>query len=239
MKNFIEKNKYWLYMLFVPIYLVAFFLTEKYINGSSNYWVSYIPFDDTIPFVDWFVIFYVLWYPLLVGVAILLLIKDKQAYLRYARMIVFGFSFSIVFFWIFPNGQNLRPETFANDNIFTKIIGLIYASDTNTNVLPSMHVYGSLCAMVAVIDSDRVDNVWAVVGISVLSVMICASTVFIKQHSILDVIAAVVMLIPLYIGVYWKRLFSRKEAIYNKATMLAVSEDTTENLVQTNTNTEN
>ena len=231
MRNFWKKNKYWLYLLYVPVYLVAFFVTEHFIDGSVNYWVSYVPFDDVIPFVDWFVIFYVLWYPLLIGVGLLLLIKDKRAYERYALMIIVGFTASLFTFWIFPNGQDLRPTQFDNDNIFTQMISALYASDTNTNVLPSMHVYGSLCAMIAVIDSDRVENVWLIIIISVLSLLISASTCFIKQHSILDAVAAVVMCVPLYLTIYWKRLFSKKDNIYEKAKAIATVEETADELL--------
>ena len=66
-------------MLYVPIYLGCFFLVEYLIDGSSQYWVSYLPIDDKIPFVDWFVIFYYLWYPLLVGVGLWLFLKEKNA----------------------------------------------------------------------------------------------------------------------------------------------------------------
>lgn len=225
MKEFLKKNRYYLYLLFIPIYLIMFFVTEKVIDADYNYWVSYVPFDDVIPFVDWFVIFYVLWYPVLIGVGLILLIKDKSAYERYFFMIMIGFTASIIFFWIFPNGQDLRPETFENDNIFTKVIGLLYASDTNTNVLPSMHVYGSLCAIIALIDSDRVNNIWLIIANTVVCLLICASTCFIKQHSILDAVAAVVMCIPLYITVYWKRLFSREVTVFEKTNRIATAEE--------------
>ena len=225
MKKFLKKNRYYLYLLFIPIYLVVFFATESVINNDYNYWVSYLPIDDAIPFVDWFVVFYVLWYPFLIGVGIILLLKDKAAYERYALMIIVGFSSSILFFWIFPNGQDLRPEYFENDNVFTRMIGMLYASDTHTNVLPSMHVYGSLAGMIAVIDSDKIKNFWFVLLICVFGLLISASTVFIKQHSILDGIAALVMCLPLYFGIYWKRLFSKGQNIYEKSNAIATMQE--------------
>ena len=224
MKDFLKKNRYYLYLLYIPIYLVMFFVTEHFIDASADYWVSYVPFDDVIPFVDWFVVFYMLWYPILIGVGVLLLIKDKAAYERYVLMIIAGFTASIIFFWVFPNGQNLRPASFDDDNIFTRVIGGLYASDTNTNVLPSMHVYGSLCAMIALLDSDKIKNFWLVSAGLLVCVLICASTCFIKQHSILDAVAAIVMCIPLYLAVYWKRLFARKVTPYEKENAVVESE---------------
>lgn len=233
MKEFLKKNRYYLYLLYIPIYLIAFFVTEHFINGENGYWVSYLPIDDKIPFVDWFVIFYVMWYPLLIGVGLILLIKDKKAYERYFLMIAIGFSASIAFFWILPNGQDLRLEQFPRENIFTDIISALWASDTNTNVLPSGHTYGSLCAMIAIIDSDKVKNRWLVIGVSVLSLLICASTCLIKQHSILDAIASIAMLVPLYITIYWNRIFSRKADANQKLYDLASSEDAVEILEKT------
>ena len=231
MKEFLKRNRYYLYLLYIPIYLAMFFLVEHVIDRDYNYWVSYVPFDDIIPFVDWFVIFYVIWYPILIGVGLILLLKDKAAYERYFFMIMTGFTASILFFFIMPNGQDLRPETFERENIFTKMISMLYASDTNTNVLPSMHVYGSLCAMIALIDSDRVNNPWLVWGNAVVCVLICASTCFIKQHSILDAVAAVVMCVPLYVTIYWKRLFSKQATIFEKTNSIATVEETADEIL--------
>lgn len=194
-------------MLYVPIYLGCFFLVEYLIDGSSQYWVSYLPIDDKIPFVDWFVIFYYLWYPLLVGVGLWLFLKEKKAYERFMKMIMYGYTISLIFFLIVPNGQDLRPTSFERDNIFTYLIGKMYSADTNTNVFPSIHVYGSLICMFAVVDSDTLNKFWIKALTTVLALLICASTVFIKQHSFLDIIGGVAMFVPLYIGVYRKRIF--------------------------------
>lgn len=194
-------------MLYVPIYLGCFFLVEYLIDGSSQYWVSYLPIDDKIPFVDWFVIFYYLWYPLLVGVGLWLFLKEKKAYERFMKMIMYGYTISLIFFLIVPNGQDLRPTSFENENIFTYLIGKMYSADTNTNVFPSIHVYGSLICMFAVVDSDTLNKFWIKALVTVLAIFICASTVFIKQHSFLDIIGGVAMFVPLYIGVYRKRIF--------------------------------
>lgn len=202
-----------------------FFVTEHFVDGANGYWSSWIPFDDVIPFIDWFVVPYVLWYPYLIGVGFLLLLKDKKAYERYVLMIISGFTICIVFYWIFPNGQDLRPASFSEDNLFTRLIGMLYSSDTNTNVLPSMHVYGSLAAIIATFDSDRVNNFWFVMAVTVMGILICASTCFIKQHSILDAFAAIVLCLPLYFTIYFKRLFSRKSSLYEKSKAVALEEN--------------
>ena len=206
-KCFLQKNKYWLYILYVPLYLGLFFLVEKLVDGTSPYWISYLPIDSKIPFIDWFVIFYYLWYPLLVGVGLWLFIKDKKSYERFMKMIMYGFTFSLIFFLIVPNGQNLRPTEFENETIFTRLIGKLYKVDTNTNVFPSIHVYGSLICIFAILDTDTIKSIWFKSLIMVIVIFICASTIFIKQHSFLDLIGGVAMFVPLYFAVYRERIF--------------------------------
>lgn len=207
-KMFWLKYKYWLYLLYLPVYLIAFFLIEGYIDNSYNYWVSYAPLDSIIPFIDWFVIFYDLWYPFMLVVGVYLLFKERQAYERMAYMLIFGFSFSLLFFLILPNGQNLRLESFEKETIFTQIIASLWETDTHTNVLPSMHVYGSIFTVFAVLDSKTIKNIFVRIGAVILGLLICASTCIIKQHSILDVYAGLILFAILYWIIYHNKIFN-------------------------------
>lgn len=208
LSKFWLKYKYWLYLLYVPIYFIGFMVTECVIDGSANYWVSYSPIDDIIPFVDWFIIFYNLWYPFMFVVGVFLLIKEKQAYERMALMMIFGFSFSVAFCLILPNGQDLRPTAFESENVFTEMVKSLWESDTNTNVFPSMHVYGSLMTMFAVLDSKTIKNKWVRLIVISLGLMICASTVLLKQHSILDLFASCILFCILYWIIYYNKIFN-------------------------------
>ena len=207
-KLYIASHKYLLYILYLPIYFAMFFFAEHMINGSSDYWVSYTPLDDKIPFISWFVIFYYVWYPLMVGIGLWILFKDIPAFERYMKMIILGFTTSIIVFFIFPNGQNLRPA-YTGDDIFGRIIQHIYSIDTNTNVLPSIHVYGSVIAVIACYDTKTIKNGIVPAIYLFLGILVCASTLFIKQHSILDLYAGVGMAVPYFFIVYGKRVFAR------------------------------
>ena len=53
------ENRHWLWALYLPVYLAAFFWIESYITPQSDYWVSYWPLvDDAIPFCPPFVLAY-------------------------------------------------------------------------------------------------------------------------------------------------------------------------------------
>ena len=80
---------------------------------------------------------------------------------------------------------------------------MIYSVDTPTNVLPSIHVYNSIGAMAAIAHSTSLKKHRVVqIGSYVLGILIIFSTVFLKQHSITDVIAALAMACMIYPFVY-------------------------------------
>ena len=84
----------------------------------------------------------------------------------------------------------LRPEVFPRDNLLTRFIAHFYAFDTNTNVCPSLHVIGSFAALFAFWHAPVFSaGKWRIAS-AVAAFLICISTVFMKQHSILDVLAA-------------------------------------------------
>ena len=92
---------------------------------------------------------------------------------------------------VFPNCQELRPAAFERDNVFTRILANYYQFDTNTNVCPSLHVIGSVAVWCASWHIRPFQTpVWKI-AFSLSAVLICVSTVFLKQHSIVDIFAAI------------------------------------------------
>lgn len=198
------------YVLVIPIYMMIFVLEERYI--TAHYFVSYLPLDRLIPFWEGFVIPYVLWYPLMLGAGFYLFFKDAEGFKRYMLFIGCSFLLIVLFYAVFPNGQNLRPRVFTRDNILTDAVRSIYLRDTNTNVLPSLHVVGTLGAMFALLKCERLRVLWIKLFIVALSISICLSTVFIKQHSILDVFTGVPLAFAFYY-VFYSYLPNRSRAV--------------------------
>lgn len=184
------------YALFVPAFLICFFLVERLVPPEGGYWVSHCALDDRIPFAEVFVIPYCLWYPLLLFTGLGLMLRDTAEFRRYMWFLMLGFGFSLLFCLAFPNGQDLRPSEFPRSNVFTWLLGRIYAADTNTNVLPSMHVIGACAAALSACRSRALGR-WAPVTVVIVAVLICLSTVFVKQHSVLDVLAGFAVSLPL------------------------------------------
>lgn len=199
-----KENRYLWYILILPVFLVVFFAEELLVKG--DYWVSYIPLDDIIPFCEYFIIPYLIWFPFLFGTGLFLLLRDHEGFKKYMSFIGLGFFTVSLFFLIFPNGQNLRPESFERSNIFTWALGLIYTVDDNMNVLPSMHVIGAAAAASAICMTKEIKSRPLKISSVLLAVLISVSTTFVKQHSALDVITAIPVAALIFLVLYrpWK-----------------------------------
>ena len=184
------------YLLLIPIYLVIFWIEERVI--TTHYIVSYMPMDDRIPFISWFVIPYFLWYPLMIGAGTYLFFADPGVFKKFMLYIGIGLLIIVLIYALVPNGQNLRVKHFEKDNFFTDMVKWVYGRDTNTNVCPSIHVVSTLGAMFAFLECKKLHKWWFQTLNIVLAVLICLSTVFIKQHSILDVIIGVPLSVVYY-----------------------------------------
>lgn len=201
-----------LYAIYVPIYIGAFFLVEKLVPETADYWVSYIFLDDYIPFREEFIIFYCLWYPALVAIGVFLLLKDEYEYKRYMISIMITFTFTLIFCLLVPNGQDLRPDVFPRENFFTDIVAAIYAADTNTNVMPSVHAIGAFLGMISTHRTKQIRSRAWIFAMDVLWLAIALSTCFVKQHSILDIFGSVAVCLVVYIA----RVFlENKESLRN------------------------
>ena len=178
-------------MLFWPVYGAAFFLLEHITQSSYHY--VHCALDDVIPFCEIFVIPYYFWFVYIVGMLIYGLLFDTESFVLYMRMIIVTCSAACITYFIYPTAQQLRPEEFLRDNIFTQIVDRLYAFDTNTNVCPSIHVAGAVSVSVAAWNSKYFSKTKYRIIFTIITALICMSTVFLKQHSAEDVFWGLVL----------------------------------------------
>lgn len=102
--------------------------------------------------------------------------------------------------YVYPNGQYLRPDlSDAGNGIFISVIRFLYKIDTPTNIFPSMHVFNATASCIALYQNERCrKNKIFTVGQIVLTVSIVLSTMFLKQHSVADVMTALILNILCY-----------------------------------------
>ena len=197
-----EFSYLWL-LLYWPFYGIVFFVLERVLN--LQYIDVYSRLDDYIPFCEYFIIPYYFWFAFLIGMLLYSLLFNIDTYRKYMMYIIITYSITLVIYIIFPTEQNLRPLTFERHNIFTIIASKLYNFDTNTNVCPSIHVIGSLAVCFAAWNDDNFSSFGWRFFFAVSTVLISMSTVFLKQHSIVDVFFAIILSAVCYPFVFGKR----------------------------------
>lgn len=197
------------------------FFTSQYLPLR---WSVCTPLDEIIPFCDWFVIPYCLWFFFFAGTAVFFLhiaVKSPVFEREAAQYIFFVFSgcaASLVCFLLVPNGVPFRPaiEELDLSRPLSRIAALLFTVDHARNVFPSLHCLIQLVCSAALLRSTYFSRkqktaLWIV--LPVFTVAVFLSTVFIRQHSVLDILGAVLFGAVLYILTYkvpWK--WSRERA---------------------------
>lgn len=184
-------------------YFALFFLTENLIPVERCYPV-HCRLDDLIPFHEIFLIPYVFWYVLIVLSLLYFMLYNVDGFKNLQKYIIITQVVAMTIYILFPSRQDLRPVMFERDNFLTRCVEFLYAFDTNTGVCPSLHVAYSLGIASVWLREKTASKPWKVF-VLVAVILICLSTMFIKQHSAVDVLAA----IPLGILAEWL-VFYRK-----------------------------
>ena len=185
-----QYRHFWL-LLFWPVYYLRYFLVEALNPAGSACHVMYCALDDVIPLCEYFLIPYGLWMVLMLAMTVFTMLYDVDTFKKYMKFLLITITVSTLTFLVFPTCQNLRPETFERENLFTWILSIVYAADTNTNVCPSEHVIGSMAMLAAAYHCPWLsDQPWKKITVTLSMVLVSLSTVFLKQHSLLDVLYA-------------------------------------------------
>jgi len=200
----LKKYRHAWVFLYTFIYLPWYMYLE--ITITHEYHVLHTWVDDIIPFNEYFIIPYFIWFIYVASVLIFFFFKDVDEFYRFGLYLALGMSISLFICQIFPNGTDLRPVNLdPNKNIFTHLVAFIYKTDTNTNVFPSIHVFNSIATHVAILRSRFFYNNMKVKAISfIIMISICLSTLFLKQHSFLVVVGATILSYVIYQLIYAK-----------------------------------
>ena len=177
-----------LYLLGWVGYFIMYLLTENLIPVSKCH-VIHCRIDDIIPFCEWFVIPYVLWYLLIAFSLLYFALYNVDSFKKLQTYIIITQIVAMIVYIVYPSCQNLRPTEFARDNFLTDIVGLLYTLDTNTGVCPSLHCAYSIGIASVWVKEKNISWVFKTF-IVIFAVLICLSTMFIKQHSAVDFFAA-------------------------------------------------
>ena len=198
--------------LYGIFYMVSFMLVER---SDVKIHIIHSLADDKIPFCPYFIIPYVMWYFFLIGTVVyfVLFCPGKKEYYQYIGTLAVGMTLFILVSYVYPNGQNLRPDLTGESGIFISAVRFLYKIDTPTNIFPSIHVFNSVASCVALFQNERCrKNKVFTAAQTVLTVSIIMATMFLKQHCVLDVMTALILNILCY-QLFYRVIPARQEKL--------------------------
>ena len=185
-KKLFKKYNHAFVFLYGFIYMPWFMYLEQHI--TKDYYLIHSPLDDYIPFVEFFVVPYLLWFLFITAGSFYLFFTDKKGFLQMAAFLIIGMTVFLIICTVYPNGLNLRPVVFPRETIF---------------VLPSIHVFNSIGLCIGLTRTESLRKKPGVrLAIQLFTLSIILSTMFLKQHSVTDVIAGLALSGILYQFIY-------------------------------------
>ncbi|MBE5905484.1 MAG: phosphatidic acid phosphatase [Lachnospiraceae bacterium] len=182
---------------------ITYFAT-RFFTTDMHHHVMATALDDMIPFTPWFVFIYLLAFAQWVGCYLLIARDSKQLCYRVCTGEIIAKGICLVAFIVFPT-TILRPEVVGN-GLAEQLTRLVYEMDAPDNLFPSIHCLESWACFRGCMRLEKMPK-WFGYSMLVFSLLVFASTVFLKQHVVWDMIGAVA---AVEIG-FWIAKVSREE----------------------------
>ena len=203
----IKMHPYSLWLLYYIPYLICFMLFEHFMTPKI---IIHSDWDNMIPFNEYFIVPYLVWFPFMFGSLLYFLFKNKRYFQDLCFFMFLGMSISLLIYFIVPNGIDLRVD-FTVDNVFAWMVNFIQGVDDSANVCPSIHVASTFAIMLVILRYPYFKHRLLInAGSACIGISIILSTMFLKQHSVIDVIAGLLLSLVLYYVTFhtnWRRIF--------------------------------
>ena len=168
---------------------IIYWGTQRLMANAKHYDLT-SNLDRSIPFVKEWIILYVLFFAFSLINYIMVSREDKETFFRFATADMLSRVICCIFFILLPT-TNIRPEVTGHD-FCSWLVRFIYASDAPTNLFPSIHCLVSWFCFLGIKDQKRIPTWYKGVSFT-LAVLVFLSTIFTKQHVLVDVAGGVIL----------------------------------------------
>lgn len=184
LRNFLLKASW---LLLIPIVDSLYLLLN---HSTERVYLLVTMIDQRIPFLPYFIIPYVAWYGLLFVALIWFMYHNFQLYRSSILSMILGLVICFVIFSFFQTTVP-RPDILGHD-IFSRLTQVIYTIDQPFNAFPSIHV---MTAYVIFLGSLKMSSRSLKISLSIqsLAILVILSTLFLKQHTLLDVMGGLLL----------------------------------------------
>lgn len=190
MKKFIQERYLIPLGVWFVIYL-ALFLYLEICEPESVHLIS-CSLDRRLPYIQIFIYPYLSWFPYICACTYSAVRNlEEKDYKRAVFLLTAGMNVFLLISYVWPTGLDLREGVIYNTALPSGyLMQFVQTVDAPRSVFPSMHVYVTLVLQYTLeMQKDRMPmrRIWIGRG---FAAMIVLSTMFTKQHSVLDVLGA-------------------------------------------------
>ena len=172
----------------IGIDFLTYYGTRPLLSGRESYELP-LSIDGMIPLVPAFVVIYFLAYVQWVHGIVYLARAGRERYYHIVTSTIIALLICMVAFLAFPV-TIARPEI-TGDGIFERLTAFMYASDTPQNLFPSLHCLLSWTVFRGSLYVKR-EPKWRKFAQLIMTLLVFASTLFVKQHYFVDILAAII-----------------------------------------------
>lgn len=204
-KNFFSRIKYAIvpFIIFGIILFLSFFGVEMLYKAglisASQYHISI--FDKYIPLVPHFIYVYYLTFPLGIFLFFYLAYTNKKAFYNLYVTLVICFIIS-GFIYLFGETILTKPD-FEPTTFTEKLVVMTWGATAPVNNFPSQHCFMAIAIIIGCLTANgkgnerKMNKIFIYFAI-IISILICMSTVFTKQHYFLDILASFDIMLIVY-----------------------------------------
>ena len=179
---------------YVWLCLAAMFAVQMLVYSGTHVFLPYLPahvlttpLDDAIPFIPaWVTVYFLAFVTWLVS-GVWILSESKPCGYRFACAYILALLISGAIFLLYP-GTMARPAV-TGSGFFPAWMRFLYRVDSATNLCPSLHVLISFFCWRGALGCRKIPAWYKWFSFAFL-LLVCCSILFIKQHALVDIPAA-------------------------------------------------
>lgn len=174
-----------IWFIILPIININYLIASIVAKNGHDFTTK---LDKAIRFNSIFIIPYVYWYIYIIVGFIFILISSREKYMRIFLSFFIGMCICYIVYYLYPT-EISRP-IIPDNNIFNSLVRLIYSADRPVNCFPSLHVLTTYFLMRYTKYEKSKKKFYYT---QITGGLIIVSTVFVKQHFVVDILGAIIL----------------------------------------------
>jgi len=185
-------------LLSVSVAFAILYLGTNHLNIFNAHYLPLFAFENRIPFIPWTVIIYLSTFPQIAAAVLLIRREDlHQSVVTIIKIILFLSLIFLLYPTTYPR-PDLPPGTAPSSRFLYDFLTKL---DTPQNCFPSLHVTMSVFVALILRRRNRRLGMWFLAW--ALAIMV--STMTLKQHYLLDVLAGIFLAVIFYYFFFVKK----------------------------------